>query len=105
MWNRTGMGTERRRLSSDFQSFGLIQTFIVMPMFWLSGALFAFSNVPVGMQIAMILDPFTYSVDLIRAVLLGVSFFPVWLDILVVSAFGSIMILLGAYSFNRMEVS
>ncbi len=100
-----GLGLTIGSRISDFQSFGLIQTFIVMPMFWLSGALFAFSNVPVGMQIAMILDPFTYSVDLIRAVLLGVSFFPVWLDILVVSAFGSIMILLGAYSFNRMEVS
>ncbi len=100
-----GMGLTISSRISDFQSFGLIQTFIVMPMFWLSGALFAYSNVPVGMQIAMMLDPFTYSVDLIRAVLLGVSFFPIWLDLTVMFAFGSIMILLGAYSFNKMEVS
>ena len=100
-----GMGLTISTRIRDFQSFGLIQTFIVMPMFWLSGALFAFSNVPPGMQIAMMINPFTYSVDLIRAVLLGVSFFPIWLDLLVMLAFGTIMILLGAWSFNNMEIS
>lgn len=100
-----GMGLTISTRIKDFQSFGLIQTFIVMPMFWLSGALFAFNNVPVGMQFAMMINPFTYSVDLIRAVILGVSFFPIWLDLLVMFAFGTLMILLGAWSFNKMEVS
>ncbi|MBD3340048.1 MAG: hypothetical protein GF353_13120 [Candidatus Lokiarchaeota archaeon] len=100
-----GMGLTISTRLRDFQSFGLIQTFIVMPMFWLCGAMFAFSNVPVGMQIAMMCNPYTYSVDLFRAVLLGVSFFPIWLDLLVVSSFGSILILIGAMSFNKMELS
>ncbi|MFX1392456.1 MAG: daunorubicin ABC transporter permease, partial [Promethearchaeota archaeon] len=69
------------------------------------GALFAFNNVPVGMQIAMLINPFTYSVDLLRNVVLGVSFFPFWLDLLVMLAFGIIMILVGAWSFNKMELS
>ena len=100
-----GMGLTISTRIRDFQSFGLIQTFIVMPMFWLSGALFAFNNVPFGMQFAMMLNPFTYSVDLVRGVILGVSFFPFWLDLLVMSAFGTLMILLGAWSFNKMEIS
>jgi len=100
-----GMGLTISTRIRDFQSFGLIQTFIVMPMFWLSGALFAFNNVPFGMQIAMMCNPFTYSVDLVRGVILGVSFFPIWLDLIVMAAFGTIMILLGAWSFNKMEIS
>ncbi|MHA1757886.1 MAG: ABC transporter permease, partial [Promethearchaeota archaeon] len=99
-----GMGLTISTRMRDFQSFGLIQTFIIMPMFWLSGALFAYNNVPYVMQVIMMCNPFTYSVDMFRAVLLGVSFFPVWLDLLVMTLFGLIFILIGAWSFNKMEV-
>ena len=100
-----GLGLTISTRMKDFQSFGLIQTFIVMPMFWLSGAMFALSNVPFFMQVAMMLNPYSYSVDLFRAVLLGVSFFPIWLDLLVTSSFGIIFILVGARSFKKMELS
>ncbi|MFX1552717.1 MAG: ABC transporter permease [Promethearchaeota archaeon] len=99
-----GMGLTISSRMRDFQSFGLIQTFIVMPMFMLSGAFFSFDTAGL-LQPVMIFNPFTYSVDLFRAVLLGVSSFPVWLDILVMAAFGLILILLGARSFNKMQVS
>jgi ABC-2 type transport system permease protein len=100
-----GVGLTISTRIRDFQSFGLIQTFIVMPMFWFSGALFAFNNVPIFMQIIMICNPFTYSVDLFRAVLLNVSFFPIWLDLVVMIMFGTIFILIGARSFSKMEIS
>ncbi|MFX1502093.1 MAG: ABC transporter permease [Promethearchaeota archaeon] len=99
-----GMGLTISTRMRDFQSFGLIQTFIVMPMFMLSGAFFSFDTAGI-LRPVMLGNPFTYSVDLFRAVLLGVSSLPIWLDILVMTAFGTIMILLGARSFNRMEVS
>ena len=94
-----GIGLTISTRLTDMQSFGLIQTFIVMPMMWLSGAL-----LPLPTQITMF-NPFTYSVDLFRFVLLGVSFFPVWIDILVAAIFGAILILIGARSFNKMEIS
>ncbi|MFX1478713.1 MAG: ABC transporter permease [Promethearchaeota archaeon] len=100
-----GMGLTISTRLRDFQAFGLIQTFIVMPMFMLSGAIFAINNVPLFMQIIMMLNPFTYSVDIFRAVLIGASFFPVWLDLIVITLFGTLLILLGARSFNRMEVT
>ena len=100
-----GIGLTISTRMRDFQSFGLIQTFIVMPMFWFSGALFAFNNVPFFMQVIMMCNPFTYSVDLFRAVLLNVSFFPIWLDLLVMVVFGTIFILIGARSFSKMEIS
>jgi len=100
-----GMGLTISTRLRDFQSFGLIQTFIVMPMFWISGALFAFNSVPSFMQIAMLCNPFTYSVDLFRFILLGVSYIPFWLDLIVMFGFGAVLILIGARSFNKMEVS
>ncbi len=100
-----GVGLTISTRLNDMQSFGLIQTFIVMPMFWLSGALFAFNSVPLPMQVIMMCNPFTYSVDLFRLMLLGVSYFPFWLDLIVMVAFGTILILIGARSFNKMEVS
>ncbi|MFX1340428.1 MAG: ABC transporter permease [Promethearchaeota archaeon] len=100
-----GIGLTISTRIRDFQSFGLIQTFVVMPMFWFSGALFAFNNVPFFMQVIMICNPFTYSVDLFRAVLLNVSFFPIWLDLLVMILFGTTFILIGARSFSKMEIS
>jgi len=100
-----GVGLTISTRLRDMQSFGLIQTFIVMPMFWLSGALFAYNSVPQPMQVIMICNPFTYSVDLFRFVMLGVSYFPFWLDLLVMATFGAVLILIGARSFNKMEVS
>jgi ABC-2 type transport system permease protein len=94
-----GIGLTISTRLSDMQSFGLIQTFIVMPMMWLSGAL-----IPLPPQITMF-NPFTYSVDLFRFVLLGVSYFPFWLDLLITVGFGTALILIGAQSFNKMEIS
>ncbi|MBD3254705.1 MAG: hypothetical protein GF383_06410, partial [Candidatus Lokiarchaeota archaeon] len=100
-----GIGLTVGSRLTDFQSFGLIQTFLIMPMFWLSGALFAFNSVPEIMQIIMMINPITYGVDSFRFIILGVSFFPIWLDILVLIIFGAILILLGAKSFSSMEIS
>jgi ABC-2 type transport system permease protein len=97
-----GIGLTISTRLSDMQSFGLIQTFIIMPMMWLSGALIAF---PEGLHIILMINPFSYSVDLFRFVLLGVSYFPFWIDLIVIIAFGSLFILLGARSFNKMEIS
>ncbi|MFW9828387.1 MAG: ABC transporter permease [Candidatus Thorarchaeota archaeon] len=94
-----GIGLTISTRLRDMQSFGLIQTFIVMPMMWLSGSLIALPT-----QITMF-NPFTYSVDLFRLVLLGVSYFPFWIDLIVTFCFGAIFILIGARSFNKMEIS
>ncbi len=98
-----GMGLTIASKLKDFQAFGLIQTFIVMPMFMLSGALFAFNNIPFVMQIVTMINPFAYGVDLFRYLLLGVSYFPLWLNLLVLLGFGSALILTGARSFSKMQ--
>jgi ABC-2 type transport system permease protein len=100
-----GIGLTVSTKVTDFQSFGLIQTFLIMPMFWFSGALFAFNTVPVFMQAIIMINPISYGVDIFRYVLLGVSYFPIWLNLLVLGIFGVGLILIGAFSFSKMEIS
>ena len=44
---------------------------IIMPMFFLSGALFPMRNLPAWLQVGTLLDPLTYAVDPIRRAVLG----------------------------------
>ncbi|MGQ9722169.1 MAG: ABC transporter permease [Candidatus Jordarchaeum sp.] len=109
------------RLQS-MESFGLVMTFIVMPLFFSSGALFPLTTAPGWLQTLSHFNPLTYAVDalrglilgntlitynpttfwydLIKTLLFGNSIYPIWLDIAVLSGFAVGLILLGAFSFG-----
>ena len=53
------------------QGFQLIMNFLVMPIFFLSGALFPLDNLPTALAIVTQLDPLTYGVDGLRGALIG----------------------------------
>ncbi|HEY4128471.1 MAG TPA: ABC transporter permease [Gammaproteobacteria bacterium] len=67
--------------------FPVIGNAILLPMFFLSGALYPLSAAPKWLQIAAHVDPVAYAVDLMRGPLLGQFFFPVWLSVLVLAVF------------------
>ncbi len=95
----------------SLESFGAIQTFINLPIFFLSGALFPINGplaqgVPGWMQTASVFNPLTYGVDALRQVLLGGSYValqPLWVNIGVICVFDAVMIAIGAWSFTRMK--
>jgi ABC-2 type transport system permease protein len=102
------------------ESFQMIMSFFMMPMFFLSGALFPLTNVPRWMEILSELNPASYGVDLIRQIVfrfldvpspildglkmsvLGVEI-GVIEDLIIVAAFALLFILLGIRSFTRDE--
>ncbi len=93
-------------LMKSFEGFGLIQTFINLPLFFLSGALFPLSNVPVWLQWASYLNPLTYGVDALRTVMMGeswVQLFPMSLNLLVLISFDLVMFIIGTAAFSRTE--
>jgi len=53
----TAVGTAIASVLPDFQGFQLVMNFLVMPIFFLSGALFPLTNVPRAMLIIASLDP------------------------------------------------
>jgi ABC-2 type transport system permease protein len=53
----TALGTAIASVLEDFQGFQLIMSFLVMPLFFLSGALFPFNDLPNAINVVASLDP------------------------------------------------
>jgi ABC-2 type transport system permease protein len=96
-----GLGLVFASNMKDIHGFNMITNFIVFPLFLLSGALFPVGNLPAQIQVFAYLDPLTYGVDGLRAALLGISVFPVLLDVGVLILFSLIMVSLAAFFFER----
>jgi len=88
----------------DMQGFQLIMNFLVLPIFFLSGALFPLTNVPKPLAIVTSLDPLSYGVDGLRAALIGTSHFGMLLDAAVLGAFAAGLLFLGAWRFSKIEI-
>jgi ABC-2 type transport system permease protein len=86
------------------EGFQLIISFLVFPLFFLSGALFPITNLPAWLAPFIFVNPVTYAVDGIRGVLLGISRFPLLFDFALVCLFAFIMILIGTYAFKKMKL-
>src|SRR5438045_1065136 len=80
----------------DMQGFQLIMNFLVMPIFFLSGALYPLSNLPKALALLTRIDPLTYGVDGVRTVLTGVTHFGLTLDALALVAVAVLLLSAGA---------
>lgn len=100
----TAVGTALASVLPDFQGFQLVMNFLVMPIFFLSGALFPLTNVPRAMSIIASLDPLSYSVDGLRYALIGVTHFGVPLDLVILSVVTAAVLVLGGYLFSKIQV-
>ena len=87
----------------DIHGFNMITNFIVFPLFLLSGALFPVENLPPQVRVFAYLDPLTYGVDGLRGALLGLSTFPLVLDLGVLVLSSLLMVALGAFFFERCQ--
>jgi len=73
----TALGVLLASRMSEIQSFQAVMQFVVMPMFFLSGAIFPPNNLPRWLSVLTRLDPLTYGVDpMRRAVFTHVSATP-----------------------------
>ena len=88
----------------DFQGFQLVMNFLVMPTFFLSGALFPLTNVPRLIGAIAAIDPLSYGVDGLRSTLTGVSHFGVGTDLSVLVALTVVCLLSGSYLFSRIQL-
>jgi len=88
----------------DMQGFQLIMNFLVMPLFFLSGALFPLNNVPSALRLVAQFDPLSYGVDALRYFLIGEHTFSLTLDIGVLVGVTALFLALGSYFFSKIEV-
>ena len=65
----TSLGVIVASRMESMQSFQMVMNFLVMPLYFLSGAMFPMSSAPTWMKTLMSADPLTYGVDAIRNVM------------------------------------
>lgn len=100
----TAVGTAIASLLEDMQGFQLIMNFLVMPFFFLSGALFPLQGVPPVLDIIASIDPLSYGVDGLRGSLAGVSHFSMTVDFLVLSFLTMILLGIGSFLFSKIQI-
>ena len=100
----TALGTAIASMLDDMQGFQLIMSFLVMPIFFLSGALFPILSLPPVMKAIVHFNPLSYGVDAIRWSFTGIDSFPIMLSAIVLVVLTFIFIFVGALLFSKMEV-
>jgi ABC-2 type transport system permease protein len=98
------LGTAIGSVLQNIQGFQLIMNFLVLPIFFLSGALFPLTNLPRAFALITSLDPLAYGVDALRATLIGVSHFGIGLDIIVMVGVAVVFLTAGSRMFSRIQV-
>ena len=104
----------------SLQGFQVVMNFLMMPMFFLSGALFPLTNLPGWMTWLTRLDPASYGIDPLRRVVLSDSgrssalverfaltingqVLPIPLEAGIVLAFGAVMLGIAVVMFQRRD--
>lgn len=100
----SALGTAVGSVLKDMQGFQLVMNFIVMPIYFLSGALYPLKNLGKAMTIVTHLDPLSYGVDGLRGALIQQWQFSPTIDAAVLIAVACGLLGLGAYLFSKIEV-
>ena len=99
-----GLGTAIGSLLQDMQGFQLIMNFMVMPIFFLSGALFPLTNLPKILSAVTKIDPLSYGVDGLRGALIGISHYGLMTNLSVLSLVAILFVALGGYCFSKIQL-
>jgi ABC-2 type transport system permease protein len=100
----SALGTALGSSLKDMQGFQLVMNFLVMPIFFLSGALYPLANLPKVLAALTRIDPLTYGVDGMRGALIGVTHFGVALDLLALVSVAAVLLCAGAWRFSKIEI-
>jgi ABC-2 type transport system permease protein len=98
------LGTTIGSRLQNMQGFQLIMNFLVMPIYFLSGALYPLNNLPVGLRIATRIDPLTYGIDGLRGAFIGTSHFSTGTNLGIMSVVAVVFLTLGAWSFAKIQI-
>jgi ABC-2 type transport system permease protein len=98
------LGTAIGSSLKDMQGFQLVMNFMVMPIFFLSGALYPLTNLPKALSVLTRVDPLTYGVDGVRGALTGITHFGVTSDLIVLCGVAALLLAFGAWRFSKIEI-
>ncbi|HVX03433.1 MAG TPA: ABC transporter permease [Nitrososphaera sp.] len=99
----TSLGLALGSYMYSLEGFQMIVSFVVFPLFFLSGALFPLDNLPAWLSVLTAIDPATYGVSAMRATMLGIDAQSAAFNFAVLTAYTGALGLFGIYSFKRMK--
>ncbi len=99
----TALGTAIASKLDDMQGFQMIMNFLVMPLFFLSGAIFPLDRTSVLGTIASF-DPLSYTVDALRHILTNIHFFTLAWDISILVILMALFLAIGSYFFSKVQI-
>ena len=99
----TSLGVAIASQLDDMQAFPIIMNFLIMPIFFLSGAIFPLEGIPKALESVIKFNPLTYGVDGIRGALTNSYYFSFFIDFIVITILALIMLAIGTYMFYRAE--
>ncbi|HEX5398279.1 MAG TPA: ABC transporter permease [Verrucomicrobiae bacterium] len=100
----TALGSAIGSTLQDMQAFQLVISFLILPIFLLSGAIFPLTNLPKALTIVTNLNPLSYGVDGLRQSLIGVGHFGLMTDVAVLVVVAALLVGLGSYLFSKIQL-
>ncbi|HSS99091.1 MAG TPA: ABC transporter permease [Terriglobales bacterium] len=98
------LGTAFGSMLQDMQGFQLIMNFMVLPIYFLSGALYPLKDLPTALTVVTRIDPLSYGVDALRNILSGIHNFNLATDLALLSGGAVLFIGFGAWMFSRIQL-
>ena len=98
------LGTALGSALKDMQGFQVVMNFLVMPIFFLSGALYPLKGLGPVMTTVTRLDPLSYGVDGLRGTLIGQWRYDLALDASVLVVLAILLLGWGAWMFSKIEL-
>ena len=99
----TSLGLALGSYMYSLEGFQMIVSFVVFPLFFLSGALFPLDNLPGWLGVLTAADPATYGVDAMRHAMLGEGSNSIEFDAAVLVGYTAALGAFGIFSFKRMK--
>ena len=100
----TALGTAVASRMDDMHGFQLIINFMIMPLFFLSSALFPLEGLPGPLSAIASVNPLSYGVDGMRVVLSGLPGSGPAVDAAVLCVFAAAFLLIGSRLFSMVQV-
>ncbi|MEO9320038.1 MAG: ABC transporter permease [Nitrososphaera sp.] len=99
----TSLGLALGSYMYSLEGFQMIVSFVVFPLFFLSGALFPLDHLPAWLRVLTAIDPATYGVSAMREAILNSGVQDLAVNTAILAAYTAALGLFGTYSFSRMK--
>jgi ABC-2 type transport system permease protein len=100
----TAFGTAIAAKMEDMHGFQLIVNFLLMPLFFLSGAIFPINGAPNAIKTIVMINPLTHGVDGLRTALTGTVGMGIAVDLLILTGVTILFVTIGSYLFSKVEI-